>query len=367
MVCIIEQEMRFMEIILKSGQLAAAIAAILRSAGAGEDEANLVALNLVQANLMGHDSHGIGVIPRYIESIREGGLVVDAHATIVLDTGVLLTADGNRGFGQVVGREATALAITRARQHGACVLGLANAHHLGRIGAWAEQAAAAGLVSVHFVNVISRAIVAPWGGRDARHGTNPFCVGIPRGDKEPVVLDFATSVIAQGKTRVAHNKGERLKPGIVIDDKGNPSTDPRYSVIEPFGAILPFGEYKGSGLAFVCEVLGGALAGGRTWHGKREGRKQIINGMLSIFIDPARLGTAANLSSELEAFADWFKASPPADYVEKIRIAGEPERETMAKRLASGIPVDTTSWEEILAAGEKVGVARADISRIAGI
>jgi uncharacterized oxidoreductase len=355
-----------MEIVLKSGQLAAAIAAILRSAGTGEDEASLVALNLVQANLMGHDSHGVGMIPRYVDAIREGGLAVNAHAAIVLDGGVLLTVEGNRGFGQVVGREATAFAIERAKLHGACILGLSNAHHLGRIGAWAEQAAAAGLVSVHFVNVISRPIVAPWGGRDARHGTNPFCVGIPRGDREPVVLDFATSVIAQGKTRVAHNKGEKLKPGIVIDDKGDPSTDPRYAVIEPLGAILPFGEYKGSGLAFVCEVLGGALSGGETQHAKGDGRKRVVNGMLSILIDPVRLGTAENLSSELEAFTGWFKASPPADYVEKIRIAGEPERETMARRLAAGIPVDGTSWEEILAAGEKAGQARADTARIAG-
>jgi uncharacterized oxidoreductase len=360
------------DLLVSPSALTAAVAAIVKKAGSSEHEARLVSENLVEANLMGHDSHGVGMIPRYADAIKEGGLAVNAHASIVLDTGVLLTVNGNRGFGQVVAREAMGFAIERAREHGTCILGLSYAHHIGRVGAWAEQAAGAGLVSVHFVNVIARSIVAPWGGRDARHGTNPFCVGIPRAGGDPVVLDFATSRIAQGKTRVAYNKGERLKPGIVIDDKGNPTTDPRYAVVDPVGAILPFGEHKGSGLAFVCEILGGALAGGPTWHPKSaldagSGKRSVINGMLSILVDPSRLGTAANLADGLEAFTAWFKASPPADYVEKVQIAGEPERDTLQKRLASGIPVDANTWEEILAAGEKFGLARAETARIAGL
>ena len=359
------------DIVVSSAALTAAIAAIVKQAGSIELEAALVAGNLVEANLKGHDSHGVGMIPRYADAIKEGGLAVNAHASIVLDTGALLTVNGNRGYGQVVAREATAFAIERARRHGSCILGLSCAHHIGRVGAWAEQAAAAGLVSVHFVNVMARSIVAPWGGRDARHGTNPFCVGIPRAGAEPVILDFATSRIAQGKTRVAYNKGEKLKPGIVIDDKGNPSTDPRYAVVDPVGAILPFGEHKGSGLAFVCEILGGALSGGPTWNpesalNEGSGRRAVINGMLSILIDPARLGTAQNLSQGLDAFIAWFKASPPADYVEKVQIAGEPERDTMKKRLESGIPIDANTWEEIQLAGEKFGLARAETARIAG-
>ena len=357
---------------IPSAALTATIAAIVNKAGSSDREARLVAENLVEANLKGHDSHGVGMVPRYIDSVREGGLTVNAHASIVLDTGALLTVNGNQGYGQVVAREATDLAIARAQRHGSCVLGLSNAHHIGRIGAWAEQAAAQGLVSVHFVNVIARSIVAPWGGSDARHGTNPFCVAIPQKDADPVVLDFATSRIAQGKTRVAYNKGEQLKPGIVIDDKGKPSTDPRYAVVEPVGAILPFGEHKGSGLAFVCEILGGALAGGMTWHpaeAQRDGggRRQIINGMLTILIDPVRLGTNANLSGELDAFSAWFKASPAADYVDQVQIAGDPERESMKARRATGIPVDGTSWEEILLAGEKVGLPRTEAIRLSGI
>jgi hydroxycarboxylate dehydrogenase B len=130
-----------------------------------------------------------------------------------MDAGAMLRLDGDTGFGQVVGRQAMEIGIARARQVGCCILALGNAHHLGRIGAWAEMGVAAGLVSLHFTNVISRGIVAPYGGADARFGTNPFTAGVPLPGREPFLLDFATSVIAQGKTRVAHNKGESVPPG----------------------------------------------------------------------------------------------------------------------------------------------------------
>ena len=184
----------------------------------------------------------------------------------------MLTLDGNAGYGQVMGYEAMELGAERAKRNGVCVMGLSNAHHIGRIGHWAEQCIDHGLVSIHFVNVLARPIVAPFGGRDARHGTNPLCVGIPRPGKDPIVLDFATSKIAQGKTRVAYNKGEQLAPNTIIDDHGNPTTDPRFTVIEPSGAILPFGEHKGSGLALICELLGGALLGRQD--PEQQGRRQ---------------------------------------------------------------------------------------------
>ncbi len=290
------------EIVVSAPRLRAAIAAIVAKGGSEPREAELVAGNLVEANLTGHDSHGVGMIPRYVKSLLEGGLVVNQHPQILLDTGSMLRLDGRAGYGQVIGREAMALGIDRAMRHGTCVVALGNSHHLGRIGHWAEQCLEAGLVSLHFVNVISRPIVAPWGGRDARFGTNPVCIGIPRASGEPFLLDFATSRIAQGKTRVAHNQGKPLEPGIVIDDKGDPSTNPRYSVIPPFGAIMPFGEHKGSGLALACELLGGALTGGGTQHMPDQGKMRVMNGMLSILIDPAALGTAQHLAEQAEAF-----------------------------------------------------------------
>ena len=352
---------------LKAGALTAAIHAIVKAGGSDEREATLVSTNLVEANLKGHDSHGVGMIPRYIESIKEGGLAVNAHVSITLDATALLTLDGNKAYGQVAGYEAMELAAERAKRHGVCVLGMSNAHHIGRIGHWAEQAIGHGLVSIHFVNVISRPVVAPWGGSDARHGTNPFCVGIPRAGKDPIVLDFATSRIAQGKTRVAYNKGEQLPPGILIDTAGNPTTDPRFSVMEPLGAILPFGEHKGSGLALVCELLGGALSGGHTGHERGDGKRRVLNGLFSVLVDPNKMGTGENLAREMEQYVAWHTASPANPQTPKLMIAGEPERISKAKRLIEGIPVDATTWKEIIAAGSKVGLAQAEIEKSAGL
>jgi LDH2 family malate/lactate/ureidoglycolate dehydrogenase len=235
-------------------RLTEAMHLVVRGFGSSAAEVEAVAGNLIEANLTGHDSHGIGMLPRYAKSYLEGGLKPNTHLSVVHDGGGLLRLDGNAGFGQVIGAEAMALGIERTRQQGSCIVALGNAHHLGRIGAWAEQVAAAGLVSLHFVNVISRAIVAPHGGSDARFGTNPFCAGVPLPGRPPVILDFATSVIAQGKTRVAHNKGEAVEPGQLIDDQGQPTTNPRYTVIPPFGALLTFGGHKGYGLALMCEL-----------------------------------------------------------------------------------------------------------------
>ncbi|MET4066242.1 putative oxidoreductase [Bradyrhizobium sp. S3.2.6] len=351
---------------IKAEPLTNVIRAIVKAGGSTDREAELVSTNLVEANLKGHDSHGVGMIPRYVSSVTNGGLAVNQHVKIVLDTGPLLTLDGLTGYGQVIGHEAMELAAERAKSNGVCLVGLSNAHHIGRIGHWAEQCIDHGLVSIHFVNVISRPIVAPWGGSDARHGTNPFCVGIPRRGKEPIVLDFATSRIAQGKTRVAHNKGVELEPGTIIDNEGKPTVNPRYTVIPPHGAILPFGEHKGSGLALVCEILGGALSGGQVVKGPSDGKHNVLNGMLSIIIDPGKLGTGENLAREVESFVAWHTGSPPALGVDKVKIAGEPERETKKKRLAEGIPVDPTTWQEILAAGKKFGLDEAEIEKIVG-
>jgi uncharacterized oxidoreductase len=350
----------------RAAALTAAVRAIVRAGGSSNAEADLVATNLVEANLRGHDSHGVGMVPRYVDALKEGGLVPNARVEVLLDTGPLLRLDGRQGYGQAIGREAMALAIERARRHGVCVAGLAHSHHLGRIGHWAEQCVAEGLVSIHFVNVLTRPIVAPYGGRDARFGTNPCCIAVPRGGQPPIVLDFATSRIAQGKTRVAHNKGVAIDPGCLIDHEGRPTTDPRYAVVEPFGALVAFGDHKGSGLALMCELLGGALAGGDTWHGAWDGTRKVLNSMLSIVIDPRGLGTAEHLAREVEAFVSSYAASPPREGHDRVRIAGEPEREWRAKRLSEGVPVDAVTWSEILQAAEKVGLAPGAVETLAG-
>jgi uncharacterized oxidoreductase len=335
--------------------------------GSTPDEVEAVSDNLIDANLTGHDSHGIGMLPRYAEAWLEGGLRPNAHVSVAHDAGALLRLDGNAGFGQVIGREAMALGIERARQHGSAIVALGNAHHLGRIGAWAEQAAAAGLVSLHFVNVIARPVVAPFGGAKAGFGTNPFTAGVPLAGREPLILDFATSIVAQGKTRVAYNKGEALPEGCVIDDQGTPSTDPRWSVVPPWGAILAFGAHKGYGLAALCELLGGALAGGLVGHREDGQRQRVLNGMLSVLIDPAALGPIERFEAEALAFVDSLRAAPPRAGFARVLLAGDPERTSRAQRERDGVPVDATTWQQILRAAERLRVPPQDVAHAAGM
>jgi hydroxycarboxylate dehydrogenase B len=353
-------------IALGSSGLMCAVRAIVEHAGSEPREAELVAQNLVLANASGHDSHGIGMLPRYVSALLDAGLFANRHVRVELDTGTLLRLDAGAGYGQVAGFEAMELGTERARRHGVCVVALANSHHLGRIGHWAEQCLEAGLVSCHFVNVVTRPIVAPHGGLDARTGTNPVCVGIPRAGEPPIVLDFATSRVAQGKTRVAFNRGELVPPGCIIDDRGEPTEDPRYTVMPPFGALLPMGEHKGFGLALVAELLGGALTGGMTLHEAQTGSRRILNGMLSVLIDPAQLGTAASFAEQTEAYLRWVRQSPVRPGDPRIQLPGEPEREARERCEREGIVVDLATWAEVLAAGESVGLPRAECARLAG-
>ena len=350
---------------LPAQSLQAQVATVLIAAGSTADEAAAVAANLVLANLSGHDSHGVGMLPRYVDAVLEGGLKPNTGVKVVLDTGSLLTLDGQRGYGQVVGEQAMALGMERAKTHGSCIMTLANAHHLGRIGHFAEMAVAQGLVSLHFVNVLSRPVVAPFGGADGRYGTNPCCIGIPLAGRAPFVLDFATSRVAQGKMRVAHNEGRRVEPGTLIDEHGRPTTDPGVVVVPQgnglFGALLAFGEHKGYGMAVACELLGGALTGSGTWHKPTDPTvRAVINGMLTILIDPARLATQATFEQEALAFVDWLQAGPVAPGFDAVQIAGDPERAYRAQRQDQGITVDAQTWQEIVAAGRKVGVSLPD-------
>jgi len=335
-------------------------ATLVAAAGAAPDDARTVADHLVDANLAGHDSHGVGMLPLYLRAIRAGLLDPRAHAAVEGGGGAVLPVDGRRGFGQVVAREATRAGLERARTIGVAVVALRNAFHVGRVGAYGEQAAAEGFASVHFVNVVGHApVVAPFGGSDARLLTNPVCITIPGGEgKPPLVLDFATSAVALGKVRVALNRGEQVAPGSLVDGRGRPTTDPRalYQA-EPRGAILPFGLHKGYGLAVACELLAGALSGGGTLPSSPQVVDKVENNMLSFLLDPGRLPGGAGLGAELARVVDHVKGSPAADPAAPVLVAGEPERAWRARRLAEGIPVERATWEELRAAGASVGVA----------
>ena len=350
--------------IIQAQPLRELVASIVKAGGSSDAEAKTVADNLVMANLSGHDSHGVGMIPRYIDAVLEGGLVPNTSVKAVMDIGTMLTLDAQRGYGQVVAGQAMEMGIARAKQHGSCIMTLAHAHHIGRIGHWAEMAVAEGLVSIHFVNVLSRPVVAPFGGGDGRFGTNPCCIGVPVPGREPFILDFATSRVAQGKMRVAYNEGRRAAPGTLIDEDGRPTTDPGVVVVPQgnglFGALLAFGEHKGYGLAVACELLGGALSGGGTWHQPTDPAvRAIVNGMLTILINPAKLGTQAAFEQEALAFVDWLKAGPVAPGFDAVQIAGEPERAYRLRREVDGILIDDQTWQEMVAAGLKLGVTLA--------
>ena len=336
------------------------VTGILVAAGSAPAEAGQVAANLVLANLSGHDSHGVGMLPRYVDAIAEGGLTPNASVKINLDIGTMMALDGQRGFGQIVGVQAIELGIARAKQHGSCIFTLSSAHHLGRIGHFAEMATAQGLVALHFVNVLSRPVVAPWGGGDGRFGTNPCCIGVPLAGAEPFLLDFATSRVAQGKMRVAHNKGEQVPDGYLIDEHGAPTNDPGVVVVPQsnglYGALMTFGEHKGYGMAIACELLGGALTGGGTWHRPADTARSVFNGMLTVLIDPAKLGTQTSFEQEAREFVAWLRQSPPGTGFDAVQIAGEPERRARIERERDGIWLDDATWGEIVAAGVKVGV-----------
>ncbi len=235
----------------------------------------------------------------------------------------------------MIGHEAMELGIARAKQFGSCIVALGNSHHLCRIGAWAEMAVAANLISVHFTNVISRPIVAPHGGGDARFGTNPFTVGIPVPGGEPILLDFATSVMAQGKARVAYNKGEQMSPGRLIDNKGQPTTDPKFAVVEPTGAIVTFGEHKGYGLAVFANCSAARWPAGmglpRAGHGREACAERHAH-------DPVRpgqalAGRAFQLRDESLHRVGQGRRRCSRDS-DKVRLAGEPRTGRRARSVS---------------------------------
>lgn len=355
---------------IEAEALRRAVRHIVLAGGSNEREAALVAENLVLANLSGHDSHGVGMLPQYILAVVEKRLRINAAPSVIADHGAILNLDGNMGYGQVIGHDAMELGIRRTRETGVCIVSLRNSHHIGRIGHWGEQCAAAGFVSTHYVNVVGRPpLVAPHGGADARFATNPYCCAIPATEAggEPVVLDMATSKIAMGKVRVAMNKGEQVAPDTLINSNGAPTTEPRTMFDQPTGAILAFGGHKGYGLAVIAELLAGAMTGGVTMHDGSWAKNTITNNMFSVIVDPAKLGGADSWRREVAAFVDFVKASPKAPGSDGVLVAGEPERQTRKSRLAAGIPVDATTWGEIVAAGERVGIAAAETLAAAGI
>lgn len=342
------------------------ISELLRNAGSEAAEAEQVSHHLVEANLLGHDSHGVGMVPRYMDNLRGGTLFPNTAVKIERNDGAFVVADGCRGYGQRVAAEAMDAAIEACHENGLTLLALKNAHHIGRVGAYGQQALDAGLVSIHFVNVVDHGTtVAPFGGSEPRFVTNPVCISMPGSDEqEPVLLDMATSKVAHGKLRVAYNEGVKVKDGLVIDSKGQPTNDPSVIFEEPLGAMTTAGDHKGFGLATFCELLAGALTGHGTIHPGNERRGGIVNNMLAILINPEQLVARKWLDEEVAKTVAYFKSSPAADHDKPVMIAGDPERAARQHRESQGVPIDPTTWKQIVQAAGSVGMSSARVDEI---
>jgi hydroxycarboxylate dehydrogenase B len=328
------------------------VTAIMHAAGCRREEAATIARRLVDSNLVGHDSHGVLRVSKYLEWMHKGWVKANQTPTVAFESDSIAIVDGNRGFGQVIGEFAGNLGSRKAAKTGIALVGLRNCGHLGRVGDWAELAAAAGQVSLHFLNTSGAQRVAPFGGSDRRLSTNPITIGVPVEGGEPVIVDMTTSMAAEGKLMVALNRGERVPEGWIIDKHGQATTEPKE--FYDGGALLTVGAHKGSALSIVTDLLAGAISTGRS---SDPDDTVLRNNMLSIYIAPRVYDAQGAVAHEIARFVAWVKASPPARPDAPVMLPGEVERTTRAERERHGIPLDDTTRADLVAAATSVGLA----------
>lgn len=348
--------------LIKKQPLEKLVTAIFQAAGSEPAEAAAVSQHLVEANLVGHDSHGVIRIAPYVAWVREGKLLPNRSPRTVLSAGSIGVLDGQLGYGQVMARHATELAIKLAAEHGIAAVALYNSGHVGRVGAWAGQAAAAGLVALCFVNTSGGGIlVAPTGGIDRRLSANPIAIAVPVRDAQPLLVDMSTCAIAEGKIRVAFNKGQKLPDGAIIDAQGRPTNDPRVFYADPPGAILPVGGHKGFGLGVMVEMLAGALTGGGC---SRLGVPRLEQAMFTITIDPRKFQPEEAFAAEVRQYIDFVKSSRTATPGGEILMPGEPEERCRAERTHRGIELDDNTWSQITSTAESLGLSADAVQKL---
>jgi uncharacterized oxidoreductase len=328
---------------------------IFAAAGCRPPEDERIAHYLVQANLVGHDSHGVIRVPSYIDWLRTGKVLANQELKIVFENDVIAVTDGQFGFGQTMGEKAMRFGIAKCQKLGVAVVALRNPGHLGRIGDWAEMAAHDRLISLHFVNTSGVGIlVAPVGGIDRRLSANPVAVGIPRRNGPPLIWDVSTSMVAEGKIRVALNKGVPVPDGCLIDSTGQPTNDPKVFYGPPPGAILPFGGHKGYGLSIVADILAGALTGNGC---SNPDATRLTNGMLTILLAPSFFQPEDEFHAEVDRFVAYVRTAKKASPDAEILMPGEVEEQTRVRRLRDGIELDETTWQQIVAAARSLQLA----------
>ncbi|MGE0629939.1 MAG: malate/lactate/ureidoglycolate dehydrogenase [Hyphomicrobiaceae bacterium] len=356
-----EETRTFEMLSFDAGEVRSFVGRLFEKAGWSAEHARTAADQLVASDLAGHPSHGIGLLPTYVRTIAAGRLTPSAAASVRVDNGSFLVVDGNLSLGQVSALNLTRRAIEMAHAHGIALANLINSHHVGRIGYFGETVARAGYIGLFWVNVHGRQpTVVPYGGREPRFSTNPHCIAIPCEGKPPFLLDFATAEIAVNKARVAAAQGKRMRHGTLIDARGRPSDDPGVLFREPRGSIAAFGLHKGSGLAIACELLSSILSGG-PMVADREEQGAILNNMLALVIDPARMASdGETVAAATARMLDWVRSAAPAEGVMTVLTPGEPEAASRA-RFADRLEIDAATWDAIAAAALSVGLEQADV------
>ena len=331
-------------------------AALLRAAGAGEEEAAVVARHCIGANLAGHDSHGIIQIPTYIDRIEVGHIVPGAPIDVVRDTPTTTVVDGNWGFGYTVSEHAMRATIEKADKNNVAAATVYRQGHVGRVADYPLMAAEAGMSGMMTADSGRAAkVVVPFGGREPRLGTNPICIAMPSDLAGPLFVDMATSAVAAGKVNLAVAKAAPIPEGWILDAGGNATTDP--TRLGAGGAILPLGGpegHKGYGLSAMVEVFSGILTGLGFGH-EPSGRHN--DGCFMAVFKVEAFRPLDEFKREIGEFADYLTSSPPAAGHERVYYPGEIEHVTTRQRLRDGIAVEDATWAKLKDLGVRYGVA----------
>jgi LDH2 family malate/lactate/ureidoglycolate dehydrogenase len=318
------------------------VQAIVEAVGTSPANAQIVGQSLVEANLQGHDSHGVIRLPTYLDFVQRGSVLPAAIAQVHLRKGATAQVDGGRGWGQPAARLATETAIGLAAEHGIGAVSIINGNHIGRVGEYVELIANAGMVGIAFCN--AGPAVAPYGGYQRVMGTNPLAWAAPGGPAQaPFVLDFATSGVAEGKLRVARSTGSQIADGLVVDATGRPSRDP--ADFYAGGALQAFGLHKGSGLSVMIELLARGLCG------VDPTRSQNVeqNGTLILALDIATFAPEEQFLGAAERMRAQFADLSPSEGFDEVLLPGDFEQRTRQRRLEEGIPMPEQTWQAIQA------------------
>jgi hydroxycarboxylate dehydrogenase B len=324
---------------------------IFAGLGASPEEVGRLQQHLVGNNLIGYDSHGVRIIPDYVELIRRGEIVFGAALSVVREGACHTVLDGHWGLGQLLGWKAAQMAAERASKVGVAVVTLRNCSHLGRLGEYAERIAQQRLVGFLTVNGQGGAqLVAPWGGLERRLSVNPFAYGIPAREGA-IIVDISPTVVAGGKVTIKALAGAKMPEGWVVDAEGRPTTDPNALAGPPPGSLVPLGGHKGFALGLVMDVLAGALSGGGC---SRADAPRWGNATFFLALDPEAFVGREAFEAEVRDLLAYVRSSRVAPGFERILIPGEPERAEAARRSAQGIVLNDETWRRICAAAEAV-------------